>query len=802
MLDHLRLDLRSALRALRRAPGVTAVAVLTLAIGVGVNTAVFSVLESVLINPLPYPRAERLAWVTQARGDDVRGVSPWVASEWATRGPGIESVGIYTDGQLLMTDGAGAEVFRGQRVNAAFFETLGVRPLLGRLFTTEDDRPPRAAAVVLSYELWTARFGGDRAIVGRALTLNNEPYRIIGVLPSGFQPLRMTNPAEEPRIYAPFGYDPADGERCRNCAAATLRAVARLRDGASIEQARAGLNAMMRQFHDDHPEDFRVDDGARVEPLKDQMTRPMRTALLIALAAAGCVLLIACANVAGLQLARASARAGEFAVRGALGGGRVRLARQVLLETLIVGAAGCAAGAVAGQLGLHALVGLVPREMPRLGEIALDLRALAAAIGAGLITALVSGLAPAWLAARAELNETLARHSVRHGHAAGHRARAALVVAEIAIAFVLVTMTGLLIRTVQSLLTVDAGFDAEQVLTMTPVVLGRAPREMLIEKRQIVDVVRTLPGVVAAGLVNEVPLSHPPTFQFAIEGAPDSAGEPRGASLFWIEGGYFDTLRIPLRRGRLLNAHDGVDAAPAAVVSETLVRRRFPGADPIGRRLRVGDGPWMPIVGVVGDVRNLGLDRAPDEAIYQSLAANPGHYIRLVVRSSGDPRLLERPIRAAVRAVDPTVAIFHVQPMSDYVASWLAQRRFALALMTTFGGLAILLAAVGIHALLAYSVTLRRHELGIRAALGATGRDLLSLVLRRGLALTSAGLLTGILIAGGTTGLARSLLFGVSAGDLVTFVVSSAVIIVTGMLACIVPARRASTVSPLTALRQ
>lgn len=800
------LDLRDAFRALYRSPGPTIIAILTLALGVGVNAAVFSVIESILVDPLPYPNAPRLVSIAQTASTRDGRVSAWMAHEWIARCPSIATIGLYTDGQLVLTGEGPADVFRGQRVNAAFFDTLGVRPFLGRLFTEDDDRAPRADLVILSHELWVTRFGADPAVVGRAFTMNGTPYRVVGVLGKDFHPFRMSNAAEEPRIYAPLGYDAADAAGCRGCG--SVSAIGRLADGSSIADARNQVTAAMRRFRDEHPTDFARDAAVHVEPLKQQLTGALEPALWTALAAAACVLLIACANLTNLKLAGTSARAGEFALRSALGASRLRVFRQLLFESALIGVAGCAAGVILARIGLDALISLAPRELPRLGEIAMDWRVLVAASLTGVATAVAAGVAPARGAAQANLNEALA-HRGQAGVPHARRGGAALVVSEVALAFVLVTATGLLIRTVSSLLHVDAGFDSGHVLTMTPVVMplrGGGAAAMLNEKQQMVDAIRALPGVTAAAMVNEVPLANTTLASFVVDGRAEPPGQaPPAAAVFWVDGDYFQALRIPLRRGRLLTRHDGSDAPPAVVVSESFARREFPAGDALGHRIRLdagfGSDAWLTIVGIAADVKNIGLDRPADVAVYQPLAMNPFHYVRIVARTDGEPWSIAGPIRAAVQRIDPLVPVFHIQPMDDYVAASMASRRFALALMTIFGGLAVALAVIGLYGVLAQQVVLRTTELGIRAALGATRADLLSLIMSRGIALTAAGVLAGATLAIVSTRALGSLLFGVSALDGATFATTGILLVTAGAIACCLPALRAARVDPMTAMR-
>ena len=800
-------DLRDAFRALRRSPGPTIIAILTLALGVGANAAVFSVIESILVKPLPYPNADRLVSIAQAGTGSSRDgrVSAWMAQEWVARSPSVKAIGLYTDGQLVLTGDGPADLLRGQRVNAAFFQVLGVRPFLGRLFTADDDRVPRADVVVLSYELWASRFAADPSVVDRVYRMNGVPYRVVGVLARDFHPFRMSNPAEEPRVYAPLGYDAAEAARCRGCA--SVSAIGQLADGASIAGAQNEIATAMSRFRDQYPADFARDATVQVEALKQRQTSAVGQTLWIAVGAAACVLLIACINLANLLLVRSSARAGEFALRGALGGG-ARVARLVLFEGALLAAAGCATGVVFGRMALDVLIALAPRELPRLGEITMDARVLVTAALTGFATALIAGLAPVRDTVRADINAALT-HRGYAGAPRASRGGAALVVSEVALTFVLLAATGLLIRTVSRLLSVDPGFDSAHVLTMSPVVMasrGTTAAAMLMEKQQMVDAVRVLPGVTAAAMISDVPLSNTTRVELAVEGrdTPPDQSRPT-AAVYWVEGDYFSVLRIPLRRGRLLTRRDGTDAPPAVVVSESFARREFPDGDATGHRIRLDVGPdpdtWLTIVGVVADVKNVGLDRPADAAVYQPLAMNPFHYIRMVARTAGDPLSLEGPIRAAVQRIDPLVPVFHVQPMDDYVASSLAARRFALALMTTFGGLALALAVIGLYGVLAHNVVLRTSELGIRAALGATKLNLYSLILSRGVALTAAGVVIGATLAVASTRVFEALLFGVSPLDRATFGATTVVILAAGVGACWLPARRAAGVDPMKAMR-
>jgi putative ABC transport system permease protein len=802
-------DLRFAVRTLRKAPTATATAVLTLALGVGLNTAIFSVVRAVLLNQLPFRDPAKIVALalTDSTATHADGVGGWTVHEWRTRSESLESVSVYRDGQLTLVENGDAEVLRGMRVSVEFFDTLGVRMPLGRTFLPEEDRAPRANVIILSHDLWSRRFGADPHIVGRVLQLNGQPYRVIGVLSADFHAPRMTNPAEIPQVFAPAEYEPRDAALCRSCYGG--RVIARLKPSITARQAGAELNAVMREIAREYPADYAHDTSVRVESLLDHLIGPVRLVLWALLGAVALILLIACANVAGLQLARATARGREFAVRAALGAGRVRLAAQLLIENLLLAALGGVAGVLVGSVGTSVIVSLAPRELPRLDEIQVDARVLLFALAVSVVTGLVFGMVPAWFASRADVNHALKRTGGLPGRSSGGGLRNALVVMDLALAFVLALATGLLGRSFQNLRTVDAGFDPHHVLTMTPVMTSDAANTSegrLRYYRQLLEKVQAVPGVTAVGMVSNVPLSHAEPMKLRIDGQSSvTDAEAPTTDVFWASPDYFRALRIPLRRGRFLTADDGVSAPPAALVSETFARIRFPGTDPIGHRIQLGAqedrGPWSMIVGIIGDVRYDALDREPREAVYQPQAMNPFHYTRLVARTDGDPWRFERAIRAAIREVGSAQAVFHVQPMDDYVASSLAERSFALALIAVFGVLALLLSAIGVYGLVSSSVVQRTPEIGVRSALGASRRDLFVLVLRQGMALTGIGLGLGLLAGFGLTRLVASFLFGVGPSDPGAMASAAALLAVVAAVASYLPARAATRIDPLEALR-
>jgi putative ABC transport system permease protein len=798
-LDNAFQDTRFAFRMARRNPGFTGLAVLALALGVGSTTAIFSVVKAVLLNQLPYGDPDRLVALSQvdsAASSVSDGMGGWTARELRTRAQSFESISLYGDGQRSLIENGESEVLRGMRVSYPFFQTLGVKPLLGRSFLAYEDRWPRANVVILSHGLWKRRFGGDLNIIGRALNLSTETYRVIGVLAPDFYPLRMSNPAEKPEIFLPLGYDPQEASTCRSCFGGS--AIGRLKPDVSVDQARAELNGIMREVARQYPADYARDASVLVEPLRDRLIGPIQTALWVLLGAVAFVLLIACANVANLLLARATARSKEIALRAALGCGRWRLAGQLLTESLVLSAIGGAAGVLLGWRGISVLESLAPKELPRFDEIRMDATVLMFGVGVSLATGLLFGILPAW---------RVSRLPVRTGTRGG--LRNLLVIAEVALAFVLVVGTGLLGKSLLRLTAVDPGFDSHHILTLTPTAAGRryaTPQAMLRYYQQVVEKARAIPGILDAGMISNVPLSHTEPTKLRVEGAPSlSDSETPSADVFWASPDYFRVLKIPLKRGRFFTDQDGVGDPPAAIVSESLVKLRFPSSQPIGQRIRLGPqqerGPWFTIVGIVGDVRQDGLDREPDAAVYVPQAVDPDHYTRLVARTAGDPMGFEKAVRAAISEIDPLQPVFHVQPMDDYVASFLADRSFTLTLIGLFGSIALLLAAVGIYSVVSYTVGLRTHEVGIRVALGAERLAILRMILLDVLVLLAWGLAAGFLSALALTRFLAHMLFEVRPTDLLTSASVALFLAFVALLAGYVPALRAARVDPTQALR-
>ena len=813
-------DVRYALRSLARTRRVTLTAVLTLALGIGTNVAIFSVVNGVLLKPLDFAGADRLVRITadfaKSGATDI-GISQPEIADYRARAGVFEAVaGVYpVNANLTGVDEP--ERIEGVLSSANFFTLLGVEAQLGRVFTEADETPGNADLVVISDELWARRFGRDPGVIGRRIRLDDDPYTIIGVLPAGFHhPGRGI--VGEPEFFSPSSYVGAPYASAPTHGIHVLPgAIARLKPGVSIETAAATLDALGTTIRAEHPADYPESLAwrPRVLPLQEDLVGRIRPALLVLAGAVGAVLLIACANVANLLLVRASTRTREFAVRAALGATRARLLRQLLAEGLVLALAGGAAGLVVARWLISALVALAPQGLPQTTAVGIDARTLLFSIALSIVTGMVFGVWPA-LHSSPTAVEAL-KESTRSLTAARPRTRTRglLVATEFALALVLLVTAALFVRSFLRVYAVDSGFSSDHVLTARLwMPLPNDPTKGAYSTHALrlaffqpaTDRISALPGVLAAGWVSALPLGDTRSSSFfLIEGQPPDTAARNAVELLQASPAYFRALGIGLVRGRLCTDQDTAATTGVALVSESLVRRYFPALDPVGTRIRPGGpfstAPWLTIIGVVRDVRSRALDTSPPPQLYRCLWQSSNPAMTLVVRTAGDPGLLERPVRAAVRAVDPDLPLYSVQPMDSVLASSLAQRRFAMIVVAAFAVLALGLSAVGVYSVLAYMVEQRTREIGVRVALGASRSDILRLVLGTGLGLAAGGAAVGLAGAALVARTVSSMLFDVSPLDPVSFAGIPAVLLTVALVACILPARRAAHVDPLIALR-
>ncbi len=801
-------DVRYGLRLLVKNPAFSLIAIVTLALGIGANTAIFSVVNSLLWQSLPYKDAERLVWIWETNAQNEvfeETASPPNYFDWKTANQSFEAMGALSRTAGIFTGQGEPERVTGAAVTDGFFAVLQAQPLLGRTFSVEEDKPGAEPVILISEGLWRRRFGADAAIIGKSVTLNGTPTTIIGVMGADFLNPRPGD-RQAVEFWRPFRLNYSQINRRTDY----LGVIARLKPSVTLAQAQAELQMIARNLEQQYPA---TNSGwsARVLSLHQRFFGDVSTALIFLMCAVGFLLLIACANVANLLLVKATVRRKEIALRAALGASRGRMLRQLMTESVILSLFGGGIGLLIAYWGVGAIIAVIPSNLPRLDAIHLDTRALFFTLAAALLTGLLFGLLPALQASRLNLNNVLkegGRDSA--AGASSNRLRNIFTVAEVALALILLVCAGLMVRSFINLQKVDPGFDASRVLTMQVQLSSTKYKEdaqLANFSEQLLERVTTLPGIEAAGLMSDMPLSGGGSYlSFAIEGQPFNPNAPtQDAMVHAASSDYFKTIGLPLKRGRLFAAQDHQTAPPVIVINETMARRYWGDEDPLGKRINFGDGngqpTWLTIVGIVGDVHQEALHQDPYPETYAPIVQQPSWVFSVVVRTAADAATVAGSVREQVKQLDSDLPVFNVRAMETLLADAIARPRFNTLLITIFAALALLLAAVGIYGVMSYSVTQRQHEIGVRMALGAKATDILKMVIGQGLKLVLIGIgigLAGVLVL---TRWLESLLFGVTTTDLLTMVAVPLILAGVALAACFVPARRATRVDPMVALR-
>ena len=802
-------DIRYGVRGLVKRPGFTAIALITLALGIGANTAIFSVINAVLLRPLQFKDPEQLVivWEDASFAGFPRNTpAPGIYFDWKNQNQSFSDMAASAELSFNITGDGDPERVMAFAVTENFFPVFGVQPLLGRNFLPEEDRPGANKVVMLSHSLWQSRYGGDPQIVNREILLNGAKHTVVGVMPASFQFLER-----EVRLWVPIAFEPED---MVNRGGHYLKVVARLKPGVALSQAQADLDAIMARLAKDYPgETMEGKLGAIVMPMREQLVGETRSSLIVLLIAVACVLLIACANIAGLLLARAVARRREIALRVALGASRVRVVRQLLTESLLLATVAGVLGSVLAFWSFTFLQGLVPPEMALLTSLKLDIRILAFTLIISLVTGVVFGLVPALQSANIDLNDALKQSSTRTTSTS--RLRNGLIVSEVALSIMLLVGAGLLIQTLFQLFRQYSVLEPEKVLTLRTVLPSekyKEPQQRNNFYQQVLDRVESMPGVVAAGYSTSVPLLWKGgTSGFYPEGLKDPIpGLAYDANHRQVSADYLKAMNIPLRQGRYFTKGDNEHSMPVAIMNETMARQYWPGQNALGRRFRIGapddtGRPWTTIVGIVADVRQMGIDAPVKAEMYlphRQITHNPWFRPRdLAIRTTGDTTNLVSAVRQAIREVDPDQPVSNVATMAEVLGEEAAQRRMGMIMLVAFAALALLLASLGIYGVLAYFVSQHTNEIGVRLALGATPRNILFLVLKKGMGLTLIGVAIGIAASFALTRWMSSMLFGVKAADPLTFVAVPLLLGFVALLACAIPARRATKVDPMVALR-
>jgi len=802
-------DVRCSLRQLRKNPGFTAVAVLTLALGIGANTAVFSVVKGVLLNSLPYKQPERL--VAFAAGDSSNlnpvTVSFGEAEDWKARGHSFESIALYRGWSPTATGGSAPEIVYGLRVTENFFPTLGTGLAFGRLFLAEEDRPNRWHVLLLSHSYWMKRFGGDAKVVGTKVMLDQVPFEIVGILPETFQSLAFNDRGGPPDVWAPLGYDLSLNYACRTCQ--HLQSVARLRDGVSVEQARAEMKAIGAQLAREFPKDYAPDSFVKVTPLHESWYGRAESALWTLLGATAFVLLIACANGASLFLVRATAKEPEVALRVALGAGRLRIVRQMLTESALISLLGGMVGVALAVLGTRLVTAWGPAEIPRLSEVRLDGSILIFALVVSVATGVLTGLVPALQASRVNQREAVQQSSQRLAGNSRRWARDLLIATEVCLAFVLAVGSGLLWRSFANAMTVHPGYETQNLYTVNFALVGPKYADdgpIVRFEREALERISAQPGVQAVGIVSTLPTGGSfdrAGFHVRDRLVPDA--QAPSVDRYQVSPGYFRAMGISLKRGRIFTEADATGASRVAIISEATAREIWPGEDPLGKQIQLGgrneSQPWATIIGIVGDVHQYGLDLPATPQAYELYTDSPFSRPSIVIRSALQPEALLRGIESELRALDRDVPVWNPAAMEEILSASLARRRFSTSLFGCFGALALFLAAIGIYGVLGYVVAQRTGEIGIRMALGARRGHVLKMVLNDGSRPVVWGMALGFAGAVGLNQLLRSQLFAISPNDPVVLGGVALIVALAASVACLAPARRAANVDPMVALR-
>lgn len=803
-------DIRYGVRTLIKNPLFTMIAVISLALGIGANTAVFSVVNAVLLKSLPFNQPETLVLIWGDSGNEDRlkqrnQLSATDVADFRNQATSFEDVSTFTGWNPIMSGDNEAERVPAIQVGDGFFKVMRGTPLLGRVFVPEEQEEGKDFVIVLSYGLWQRRYNSDPTVVGKTVLLNSRPYTIVGVMGPDFHPLPPSLVFPQGQFYRPIAEPYSEQERN----ARHVRAVARLKSGVTIEQARADINTIARRLEREHPTTNKNQNATVVSITEDTVGGFKRTLWLV-FGAVVFVLLVACANVANLLLARATARGREITIRAAIGASRIRLIRQLLTESIMLALLGGAVGLILAAWGIKLIESAVSRINPAFNNISIDTPTLLFTVIASVITGILFGLAPALPISNPNLARWLKDGRSAGGSSTGNRLRNTLVIAEVALTLVLLVCAGLLIRTVIRLRNVDTGFNGNNVLTMNiglPGIKYPKPENIVSFYKEATDRIGALPGVKAAGITSVLPLSD--NFDgrgLVVEDYPKPEGEEISVDLYVVTAGYLTALEIPLQKGRPILENDTADSEKVALINQTMANQLWPSQDPIGRRIKFAGmqqkpQPWRTIVGIVSDVSQYSVDHKPPMQIYLPHSQFPTSFNTIVVKSENDPGSVLAAVRREILAIDKDQAVYSVVTLQQLHSDSLSLRRFFMLLLIIFAGVTLSLAAVGIYGVMSYVVTQRTQEIGIRVALGARAADIIRLVLKGGLVLALVGIAAGLITAFAVTRLLESVLFGVTPTDTLTFVAGSLGLVLVAAIACYIPARRATKVDPLAALR-